>query len=201
MALLQLLQKQSTCKINYLSCFLPKIKLIFAQKQANKNSASKLLEFTLNSRSIQRANHPNSVFLLKAQKSEAKDMEEVDWQERALQDRLDSDRSNLLSSRLRWNCPQFVPSSEVTPKVCPLFNSTQLEKAEKILEYLKSKNGSITDLMVISGEKNKNRLRQKVLYPLIGAELIEPTIKETSNSPKQSYALTEKSKAYMNKKE
>ena len=55
--------------------------------------------------------------------------------------------------------------------------------------------------MVISGEKNKNRLRQKVQYPLIGAELIEPTIKETSNSPKQSYALTEKSKAYMNKKE
>ena len=86
-------------------------------------------------------------------------------------------------------------------KVCPQFNSTQLEKAEKILEYLKSKNGSITDLMVISGEKNKNRLRQKVLYPLIGAELIEPTIKETPNSPKQSYALTEKSKAYMNKKE
>ena len=128
-------------------------------------------------------------------------MEEVDWQERALQDRLDSDRSNLLSSRLQWNSPQFVPSSEVTPKVCPLFNSTQLEKAEKILEYLKSKNGSITDLMVISGEKNKNRLRQKVLYPLIGAELIEPTIKETPNSPKQSYALTEKSKAYMNKKE
>ena len=36
---------------------------------------------------------------------------------------------------------------------------------------------------------------------LIGAELIEPTIKETPNSPKQSYALTEKSKAYMNKKE
>ncbi len=98
-----------------------------------------------------------------------------------------------------------VPSSSpVVPcltKVCPLFNSTQLEKAEKILEYLKSKNCSITDLMVISGEKNKNRLRQKVLYPLIGAELIEPTIKETPNSPKQSYALTEKSKAYMNKKE
>ena len=40
-------------------------------------------------------------------------MEEVDWKELALQDRLDSDRSNLLSSRLRWNCPQFVPS-------CPL---------------------------------------------------------------------------------
>ena len=98
-----------------------------------------------------------------------------------------------------------VPSSSpVVPcltKVCPQFNSTQLEKAEKILEYLKSKNCSITDLMVISGEKNKNRLRQKVQYPLIGAELIEPTIKETSNSPKQSYALTEKSKAYMNKKE
>ena len=96
--------------------------------------------------------------------------------------------------------PSLSPVVPCLTKVCPQFNSTQLEKAEKILEYLKSKNGSITDLMVISGEKNKNRLRQKVLYPLIGAELIEPTIKETPNSPKQSYALTEKSKAYMNKK-
>ncbi len=49
--------------------------------------------------------------------------------------------------------------------------------------------------MEISGEKNKNRLRQKILYPLIGAELIEPTIKDTPNSPKQSYTLTEKAKA------
>ena len=65
-------------------------------------------------------------------------------------------------------------------KICPQFNATQLEKAEKILEFLKSKNGSIIDLMEVSGEKNKNRLRQKVLYPLIGAELIEPTIKDTS---------------------
>ena len=97
--------------------------------------------------------------------------------------------------------PVDVPSSSPVVssliKVCPQFNSTQLEKAEKILEYLKSKNGSITDLMEVSGEKNKNRLRQKVLYPLIGAELIEPTIKETPNSPKQSYALTEKAKALL----
>jgi hypothetical protein len=97
--------------------------------------------------------------------------------------------------------PVDVPSSSPVVsslvKVCPQFNSTQLEKAEKILEYLKSKNGSITDLMEISGEKNKNRLRQKVLYPLIGAELIEPTIKETPNSPKQSYALTEKAKVLL----
>ena len=97
--------------------------------------------------------------------------------------------------------PSSSPVVSSLIKICPQFNSTQLEKAEKILEYLKSKNGSITDLMVILGEKNKNRLRQKVLCPLIGAELIEPTIKETPNSPKQSYALTEKFKAYMNKKE
>ena len=77
--------------------------------------------------------------------------------------------------------PSLSPAVSSLVKVCPQFNSTQMEKAEKILEYLKSKNGSITDLMEISGEKNKNRLRQKVLYPLIGAELIEPTIKETPN--------------------
>ena len=82
-------------------------------------------------------------------------------------------------------------------KGCRAQGVRQLEKAEKILEYLKSKNGSITDLMEISGEKNRNRLRQKVLYPLIGAELIEPTIKETPNSPKQSYALTEKAKTLL----
>ena len=94
--------------------------------------------------------------------------------------------------------PVDVPSSSPVvsslAKICPQLNATQLEKAEKILNYLKSKNGSITDLMEVSGEKNKNRLRQKVLYPLIGAELIEPTIKETPNSPRQSYTLTEKAK-------
>ena len=88
--------------------------------------------------------------------------------------------------------PSPVVSSLV--KICPQLNATQLEKAEKILNYLKSKNGSIKDLMEVSGEKNKNRLRQKVLYPLIGAELIEQTIKETPNSPRQSYTLTEKVK-------
>lgn len=81
-------------------------------------------------------------------------------------------------------------------KACPQLNSTQLEKAEKILDYLKSKNGSISELMEASGEKNKNRFRQKVLYPLIGAALIELTIKETPNSPKQSYALTDRAKAF-----
>jgi len=47
-----------------------------------------------------------------------------------------------------------------------------LEKAEKILEYLKSKNGSITDLIEISGEKNKNSFRQKVFYPMLVTEEI-----------------------------
>ena len=90
--------------------------------------------------------------------------------------------------------PSLSPAVPSLAKICPQLNATQLEKAEKILEYLKTKNGSITELIEISGEKNKNRLRHKVLYPLIGSELIEATIKDTPNSPKQSYALTEKAK-------
>ena len=49
-----------------------------------------------------------------------------------------------------WTVPSLSPadvpsSSPVVSslvKVCTQFNSTQLEKAEKILEYLKSKTGS-----------------------------------------------------------
>ena len=97
--------------------------------------------------------------------------------------------------------PILSPVASNLAQICPQLNTTLLEKAKNILEYLKNQNGSITDLMGISGEKNKNRFRQKVLYPLIDAELIELTIKEIPNSPKQEYTLTQKGKELMKSSE
>ena len=56
-----------------------------------------------------------------------------------------------------------------------------LEKAQTILK-----------LMKLVDEKNRNRFRQQILNPLIESELVEPTIKDIPNSPKQTYRLTER---------
>ena len=53
-------------------------------------------------------------------------MEEVDGQECTLQDRLDSNWSNLLLSWLRWDCPQFVPSR------CPQFVPSCLQSGQSL---------------------------------------------------------------------
>jgi ATP-dependent DNA helicase RecG len=68
----------------------------------------------------------------------------------------------------------------------------QLEKIENVIKYLLSASGSITELMKCAGEKNKNRFRQTILKTLVEAELVEPTIKDVPNSPKQKYSLTDK---------
>ena len=56
---------------------------------------------------------------------------------------------------------------------------------------------SLTKLMEIVGEKNRSRLRQQILIPLIDAELAKPTIKDIPNGPKQTYIPTEAGKALL----
>ena len=52
-------------------------------------------------------------------------------------------------------------------------------------DYLFRASGSITELMDCAGEKNKNRFRQTILKPLVDTGLVEPTIKDVPNNPKQ----------------
>ena len=44
------------------------------------------------------------------------------------------------------------------------------------------------------GESNRGRMKDNVLAPLLDAGLIELTIPDIPNSPKQKYTLTEKGK-------
>jgi ATP-dependent DNA helicase RecG len=67
----------------------------------------------------------------------------------------------------------------------------QLKKIVSVIDYLFRASGSITELMDCTGEKNKSRFRQTILKPLVDTGLVEPTIKDVPNSPKQKYALTD----------
>ena len=49
----------------------------------------------------------------------------------------------------------------------------------------------ISALMVETGEANRSRFRNNILNPLIEAQLVEPTQKESPQSPKQKYALSD----------
>jgi ATP-dependent DNA helicase RecG len=42
-----------------------------------------------------------------------------------------------------------------------------------------------------ASEANRSRFRNNILNPLIEAQLVEPTQKESPQSPKQKYALTD----------
>lgn len=92
-------------------------------------------------------------------------------------------------------CPQL---SLALSSVCPRLEQASREKAAMVLSSLVLESKSISALMEIVKEKNKNRFRQSVLSPLIDSELVEPTIQDKPNSPKQRYRLTEKGDKLMN---
>jgi ATP-dependent DNA helicase RecG len=50
---------------------------------------------------------------------------------------------------------------------------------------------AISALMEKAGETNRSRFRNNILNPLIEVQLVEPTQKESPQSPKQEYALTD----------
>ena len=81
--------------------------------------------------------------------------------------------------------------SPVCPKPCPQLSEVQLKKMVSVIDYLFRASGSITELMDCAGEKNKSRFRQTILKPLVDIGLVELTIKDVPNSPKQKYALTD----------
>ena len=81
--------------------------------------------------------------------------------------------------------------SLVLSPVCPQLSEVQLKKMVSVIDYLFRASGSITELMDCAGEKNKSRFRQTVLKPLVDTGLVEPTIKDVPNNPKQKYVLTD----------
>ena len=91
--------------------------------------------------------------------------------------------------------------SQVCPKlsqVCPKLSQAQLTKSSIALIALsKSSSLPISTLMEEAGETNRSRFRTNILSPLIELQLVEPTQKDSPQSPKQEYALTDEGKEFM----
>ena len=83
----------------------------------------------------------------------------------------------------------------------PQFKESHIAKMAVVIKGLQSKECSISELMGIVGESNKNRFRKYVLRPLTAIGMIEATIKEIPNSPNQQYTLTEKGKELLKRNE
>ena len=92
--------------------------------------------------------------------------------------------------------------SQVCPKlsqVCPKLSQAQLTKsAISLIALSESPSLPISTLMEKAGEANRSRFRTKILSPLIGSQLVEPTQKASPKSPKQEYVLTAKGKDLIN---
>ena len=87
---------------------------------------------------------------------------------------------------------QAVPSlSQALSQLLPDAPDDFVSKALMIVNNLSDKNYPIQDLMKWVGDTNRSRFRKNVLSPLIAAGIVEPTIKEVPQSPKQKYKLTE----------
>ena len=101
--------------------------------------------------------------------------------------------TNENGGKVGGNVPSLSQAlSLVLSSVCPQLSEVQLKKMVSVIDYLFRASGSITELMGCAGEKNKNRFRQTILKPLVDTGLVEPTIKDIPNSPKQKYSLTDK---------
>lgn len=92
-----------------------------------------------------------------------------------------------LSQALSSAVPSLSPA-------CPQLKDRHFLLMSMVMIQLHSQQCSISELMNVIGEKNKNRFRQFVLRPLMDIGLVESTIKDIPNSPKQRYDLTEKGK-------
>ena len=79
-------------------------------------------------------------------------------------------------------------------QVCHKLERNRLENAAKVLVALLNAPLSLKVLMGSAGESNRGRMKENLLVPLLDAGLIELTIPDSPNSPKQKYKLTEKGK-------
>ena len=83
-------------------------------------------------------------------------------------------------------------------QVCPKLSQVQLTKSSIALIALsESPSLPISALMEKAGEANRSRFRTNILSPLIESLLVEPTQKDSPQSPKQEYTLTDKGKEFM----
>jgi ATP-dependent DNA helicase RecG len=82
--------------------------------------------------------------------------------------------------------------SQVLSQACPKLDVSHYPDAIAILIALCKEPQSLKGLMEKTKEKNRGRIKDNVLQHLCESGLVEPTIKDVPNSPKQKYSLTDK---------
>lgn len=80
---------------------------------------------------------------------------------------------------------------QVLSQACPKLDVSHYPDAIAILIALCKEPQSLKELMEKTKEKNRGRIKNNVLQHLCESGLVEPTIKDVPNSPKQKYALTD----------
>ncbi len=81
--------------------------------------------------------------------------------------------------------------SQVLSQACPKLDVSHYPDATAILIALCKEPQSLKELMEKTKEKNRGRIKNNVLQHLCESGLVEPTIKDVPNSPKQKYTLTD----------
>ena len=81
--------------------------------------------------------------------------------------------------------------SQVLSQVCPKLDVSHYPDATAILIALCKEPQPLKKLMEKTKEKNRGRIKNNVLQHLCESGLVEPTIKDVPNSPKQKYTLTD----------
>ena len=81
--------------------------------------------------------------------------------------------------------------SQALSQVCPKLDVSHYPDATAILIALCKEPQSLKELMEKTKEKNRGRIKNNVLQHLCESGLVEPTIKDVPNSPKQKYVLTD----------
>ena len=90
---------------------------------------------------------------------------------------------------------QVVTSlSQALSQACPKLDNTRLAAAAKVLVTLRKESLPLKVIMESVGESNRGRIKNNILEPLLSSDLIELTIPDIPNSPKQKYVLTQKGK-------
>jgi len=84
--------------------------------------------------------------------------------------------------------------SQALSQACPKLERSRYIDVVNVLKALSKEPLSLKALMETVGEKNRGRMKENILQHLLDAGVIEPTVLDVPNSPKQKYALTTKGK-------
>lgn len=105
------------------------------------------------------------------------------------------EESTLNGQENSSNSSQVVTSlSQVLSQACAKLDDTRLLAAAKVLVTLRKESLPLKVIMESVGESNRGRIKNNILEPLLSSGLIELTIPDIPNSPKQKYVLTQKGK-------